>query len=66
MEDYRYLFVGDIPLLYEKERIAKQIQVETWLDLAQACKELGIEKVEPVKIEEKPVRIEDNSKGYVV
>ena len=48
-EDYRWLFVDSIPLLYDKKRVAKQLQVETWLDLAQVMKELGIEKTEANK-----------------
>jgi hypothetical protein len=44
-ETFGYLFVGNIPLLYEKKKVARQSQVETWLDLAQVVKELGIEKL---------------------
>ncbi len=50
-ETFGYLFVGNIPLLYEKKKVARQSQVETWLDLAQVVKELGIEKLN----ENKPV-----------
>jgi hypothetical protein len=41
-----WLFVDFIPLLYEKKRVARQFKIETWLDLAQVVKELGIEKTE--------------------
>ncbi len=41
-EAFGWLFVGDIPLLYEKKNVAKQLKIETWLDLAQAMKELGL------------------------
>jgi len=61
MDDYGFLFVNDVPLFYEKKRLARQIQVETWLDLAGVLKELGIDKVE-----QKPIEIPNNSKGYVV
>lgn len=44
-ETFGYLFVGNIPLLYDKKKVARQSQVETWLDLAQVVKELGIEKL---------------------
>jgi hypothetical protein len=30
-------------MLCERRRVAKQFQIETWLDLAQVAKELGIE-----------------------
>ncbi|MEM3797629.1 MAG: hypothetical protein QXY74_04230, partial [Candidatus Bathyarchaeia archaeon] len=42
-ESYGWLFVDFIPLLYEKRRIARQLQVETWLDLTQLLNELKLE-----------------------
>jgi hypothetical protein len=45
-EAYGWLFVGSVPLLYEKRRVARQLQVESWLDLAEVLKELGLEKLE--------------------
>jgi hypothetical protein len=42
-ETYGWLFVDFIPLLYEKRRVARQLQVETWLDLTQLLKELKLE-----------------------
>jgi hypothetical protein len=45
-ENYGWLFVDIIPLLYDKRRVARQLQIETWLDLNQLVKELGIEKIE--------------------
>jgi len=44
-EAFGWLFVNNVPLLYEKKKVARQFQVETWLDLAQVVKELGIEKI---------------------
>ena len=35
-----------VPLLYDKRKVARQLQVETWLDLYQLTKELNIEKIE--------------------
>lgn len=59
-ESYGWLFVDFIPLLYEKRRVARQLQVETWLDLAQVLKELGLEKLNgDIKNQRAPV-------GYVV
>jgi hypothetical protein len=43
-EAYGWLFIDNIPLLYDKKKVARQFQVEMWLDLAQLVKELGIEK----------------------
>lgn len=42
-ESCGYVFVDNVPLLYEKRRVARQLQVETWLYFAQLVKELGIE-----------------------
>jgi len=44
-EAYGWLFVDAVPLLYEKRRVARQFQVEAWLDLTQLLMELGIEKL---------------------
>ncbi len=46
-EDYGWVFVDNIPLLYDKKRVARQLQVETWLDLTQLVKELKIEQISP-------------------
>jgi hypothetical protein len=49
-EAYGWLFVDFIPVLYERRRVAKQFQIEMWLDLTQLVKELGIEKTkEPAR-----------------
>lgn len=45
MEDaFGWLFIDNKPLLYEKKRVARQVKVETWLDLAEVLKELRIDK----------------------
>jgi len=48
-EVFGWMFVDHVPLLYEKRRVARQLQVETWLDLSQLVKELGIEKIDENK-----------------
>lgn len=48
-DEYRYLFVGDIPILYSKARVARQFQVEIWLDMTPLYDALGLEKPEPAK-----------------
>jgi maltose-binding protein MalE len=45
-ENYGWLFVDTVPLLYEKKKVARQLQIETWLDLYQLTKELNIENLE--------------------
>ena len=54
-ETLSWLFVGNTPLLFEKKNAVRQSQVETWLDLTQIIKELGIEK------KQKP-----NSTSYII
>ena len=58
-ETFDWVFVDFIPLLYEKKRVARQSQIERWLDLAQVVKELGIEKTESI-------RSTTASAGYIV
>jgi len=55
-ESCGWVFVDNIPLIYEKRRVARQLQVETWLQLSQLVKDLRIEdfnsqnrRVEPTK-----------------
>ena len=45
-ENYGWLFVDTIPLLCDKKKVARQLQIETWLDLYQLTKELNITKIE--------------------
>jgi hypothetical protein len=42
-ESCGWVFVDNIPLIYDKRRVARQLQVETWLQLSQLVKELKIE-----------------------
>ena len=42
-ESCSWLFVENVPLLYDKKGIARQLKVETWLDLVQLSKELECE-----------------------
>jgi len=44
-ESCGWLFVNFIPLLYEKRRVSKQLQIETWLDLSQMLQELKLESI---------------------
>ena len=39
-ESCSWLFVENIPLLFDKERVSRQLKVETWLDLTQLLKEI--------------------------
>jgi len=45
-ESYSWLFIDFVPLLYERRRVARQLQVETWLDLSQLLRELKLENIE--------------------
>lgn len=42
-----WIFVDEVPLLYDRRRVARQLQVETWLDLSQLVKELNINDLGP-------------------
>jgi hypothetical protein len=35
-----WMFVENVPLLCDEKRVARQLKVETWLDLAQLLKEV--------------------------
>jgi len=45
-ENFEWIFVNMIPMLCDKIRITKQEKVETWLNLYQLTKNLGLEKTE--------------------
>jgi len=45
-EDYGWLFVDAVPLLYSKKKVERQLKIEEWLDLYQLTRELGIAKSE--------------------
>jgi len=39
-ESCSWLFVENVPLLFDKKSVTRQLKVETWLDLTQLLKEL--------------------------
>ncbi|NIO38595.1 hypothetical protein GTO27_12995 [Candidatus Bathyarchaeota archaeon] len=41
-ESFRWLFVDFIPLLHDRRRVARQFQVEMWLDPSPITRELKI------------------------
>jgi hypothetical protein len=59
-ETYGWIFVDNIPLLYDKKKVARQFQIEMWLDLTQVAKELGIEKLNENKQNSNPTT------GYII
>ena len=48
-EEYKWLFICEVPLLYEKRRLARQLKIETWLDLSQLLHELGLKQIKKDK-----------------
>lgn len=48
-ESFKWLFVEFVPLLYDKKRIARQFQIEMWLDPSPILKELKIKNVDTSK-----------------
>jgi hypothetical protein len=53
-ESFRWLFVDDVPLLYSKKRVARQFQVEIWLDPSPIIKELKIKNMKTSKRDPNP------------
>jgi len=41
-ENWDWIFVNMVPMLCDKTRIAKQQKIETWLNLYEAVKKLGL------------------------
>jgi hypothetical protein len=39
-ESCGWVFVDNVPLLYDRRRVARQLQVETWLELSRLVTEL--------------------------
>ena len=58
-ESCGWVFVDNVPLIYDKRRVARQLQVETWLELSSLVKDLKIEDLDPEK------RRAQSIKGYV-
>jgi hypothetical protein len=44
MTKLQWLFVDNVPLLYPEWNVARQLQVETWLDLSFVVEILKVEK----------------------
>jgi len=44
-ESFKWLFVESVPLLYDKRRVARQFQVEMWLNPSPIIKELKVKSV---------------------
>jgi hypothetical protein len=58
-ESCGWVFVDNVPLIYDRRRVARQLQVETWLQLSQLVKELRIEDFNSQN------RRVDSTKGYI-
>ena len=58
-ESCGWVFVDNVPLIYDKRRVARQLQVETWLELSSLVKDLKIEDLDPDK------RRAQLTRGYV-
>jgi hypothetical protein len=46
-ESCGWVFVDKVPLLYDRRRVARQLQVETWLELSSLVSELKMLDLEP-------------------
>ncbi len=45
-ENLDWIFINMVPMLCDKNRIAKQQKIETWLNLYQIAAKLGLQKGE--------------------
>jgi len=52
-ESFCWLFVESVPLLVDKERVQRQLKVETWLNLTQLLKE--VQEADKKQIHYKPI-----------
>jgi hypothetical protein len=43
-EENGWIFVGAIPLVYNKRNVERQQKIQTWLDLYQLVKELNLDE----------------------
>ncbi|MGD8545731.1 MAG: hypothetical protein PVH12_06100 [Candidatus Bathyarchaeota archaeon] len=59
-ESSKWIFVDFIPLLYDKKSVARQLQVEMWLNPSPIMKELKVKKVTTNR------RDQDPSKRYII
>jgi hypothetical protein len=58
---FGWMFIANYPMLFEKRRMAKQVKVEAWLDLAQVLRELGVEK-----LDKNEAKTTQDQTGYIV
>lgn len=40
--NYKWLFIGQIPILLESQRLAKQLKIEFWLNSEEVLKQLKL------------------------
>lgn len=48
-ETHKWVFVGEIPLLCEARRVARQLEVEMWLDPSPFLRALNLQPVHQEK-----------------
>jgi len=41
-KSYKWLFIGQIPILLESQRLAKQLKIEFWLNSEEILKQLKL------------------------
>lgn len=55
---YKYFFIGNIPILLPERNLARQLEVEFWLDATPFLNQLGLKTQEQIADEKR--------RGYVV
>jgi len=49
---YKWMFIGDIPLLYEARKVAQQLEIEIWLDPSSLLRTLNLKPVSQEKLDQ--------------
>lgn len=44
-ETHKWMFIGEIPLLYEARNVARQLEVEIWLDPSPLLRAMNLKPV---------------------
>jgi hypothetical protein len=55
---FGWLFIDGKPMLFERKHVARQVKIDTWLDLAELLKELTLMPAEGTNLTKQP--------GYLV
>lgn len=46
---YKWLFIGELPLMFEQRHVARQVEIEIWLDSSSLVKALNLARATPAR-----------------